>query len=234
MLSFFKHHWNRRDQFMARWTLVHFAYAIAIGAFLALGFVMWQMRADTSRVQDLRQMAEQVQTVSKAPPGTKNIGGPFSLINQDGKAVSDADYRGKLMLVYFGYTYCPDMCPTGLTSMAHAVDLLDDEADKVAPIFVTIDPARDTTDKLKYYVAGFHPKIDGLTGSDKQIAAAAAAYQVYYAKGEQVDEGEYVMDHSSLIYLMGTDGSFVTTFPEDADPEAIVKAIRDQLNKKKP
>lgn len=229
MLKFLYHHWNKRDKFMAKWGLKHFAFALIVGVLVAAAIVYGQINKDSARVLDLRRMAEQVQDVSVAPPGTKNIGGPFDLINQDGKKVTDADYRNKFLLIYFGYTYCPDMCPTGLQSMAHALDLLGHEADRVAPLFITIDPARDTPDKLKTYVAQFHPEIEGLTGSDKQIAAAAAAYQVYYAKGEQVDDHDYVMDHSSLIYLMAPDGSFITTFPEEADPKAIEKAIREHM-----
>jgi protein SCO1/2 len=233
MLKFLHHHWSKREKFMARWSLTHLAFSVVVGIAIAGGITYWQTQHDASRITDLRQMAQQVQDVSQAPPGTKNIGGSFQLVNQDGKTVKDADYRGKYMLIYFGYTYCPDMCPTGLQSMAHALDQLGADANKVAPMYITIDPARDTVAKMKEYVAQFHPAIEGLTGSDKQVAEAASAYQVYYAKGEQVDEHDYVMDHSSLIYLMGTDGSFITTFPEEADPAAIVKAIKTELDKKK-
>ncbi len=229
MINFLKHHWNRRDKFLARWSLRHLVFAVVLGVVVAWLLTLLQLQQDSARVTDLRQMAQQVQDVSKAPPGTKMIGGAFDLINQDGKPVKDSDYRGKYMLVYFGYTYCPDMCPTGLQSMAHALDLLGTDAAKVAPIYITVDPARDTATKLKEYVAQFHPQIEGLTGSDQQIATAAAAYQVYYVKGEQVDEHDYVMDHSSLIYLMGTDGSFITTFPEEVDPQEIVKAVRKAI-----
>ena len=218
---------------MARWSLLHLAMALAAGVALAGILTLWQSHEGVERAVDLRQMAQQVQDNSKAPPGTKTIGGAFTLTNQDGKPVSDAMYRGKYMLVYFGYTYCPDMCPTGLQSMARTLDQLGPDADKVAAMFITVDPARDTAEKLKPYVEGFSPKIEGLTGSDQQVAEAAAAYQVYYAKGEMVDDHDYVMDHSSLIYLMDPHGAFVTTFPEDADPETIVKAIKQQMDAKK-
>jgi cytochrome oxidase Cu insertion factor (SCO1/SenC/PrrC family) len=230
MLKFLKHHWTHREKFLARWSLRHLLISLVIGVLMATAVILWQMRQDSSRTLDLRQMAQQVQTVSQAPPGTKNIGGAFDLVNQDGKPVKDADYRGKYMLVYFGYTYCPDMCPTGLQSMAHALDQLGPDLNKVAALYITIDPARDTVAKMKEYVAQFHPAIEGLTGSDKQIADVAAAYQVYYAKGEQVDEHDYVMDHSSLIYLMGPDGGFITTFPEEVDPMAIVKAVKERMS----
>ena len=229
MLKFIKHHWTHREKFFARWTVMHLAIALVAGVALASSLTLFEVGRDSSRIKDLREMARQVQDVSKAPPGTKNIGGAFQLTNQDGKTVSDSDYRGKYMLVYFGYTYCPDMCPTGLQSIGRAIDGLGADAEKVGAMFITIDPARDTVEKLKTYMSSFNPKIEGLTGTGQQIAAAASAYQVYYAKGEQVEDNEYVMDHSSLIYLMNTDGSFITTFPEDADAAAIVDAIRNQL-----
>jgi protein SCO1/2 len=180
----------------------------------------------------MRHDAQQTSTQQVIPPlrGT-GIGGPFTLTDQNGKTVTDADFRGKYMLIYFGYTYCPDMCPTGLQSMAHALDDLGPDAKKVAPLFITIDPARDTPAKMKQYAANFHPDIIGLTGTPEQIAAVAKAYQVYYAKGEQVDEHDYIMDHSSLIYLMRPDGSFVTTFDEEVDPAAIVKALHEAWSK---
>jgi len=234
MLNFLKHHWSRREKFFARWTAVHFAIALVAGLLAASLLTLWQANKDDVRIVDLRQMAQQVQDVSQAPPGTKTIGGAFELVNQNGKTVRDADYRGKFMLVYFGYTYCPDMCPTGLSAIAKVLDQMGADADKIAPMFITIDPARDTPEKLKTYVAQFHPKIEGLSGSDQQVAAATAAYQVYYAKGEQVDDHDYVMDHSSLIYLMDPDGKFITTFPEDADPAAIVTAIRGRGDAPKP
>lgn len=228
MLNFLKHHWSHREKFLARWSATHLAFALVVGAIIAGALMVWQSKQDNAHITDLRQMAEQVQAVSQAPPGT-DIGGSFELINQDGKTVKDTDFRGKYMLIYFGYTYCPDMCPTGLQNMGQALDKLVPDAEKVAPIFITIDPARDTPEKLKAYVADFNPAIQGLSGSDRQIATAAAAYQVYYAKGEMVDDHDYVMDHSSLIYLMGPDGKFITTFPEDADPATIAKAINPGL-----
>jgi cytochrome oxidase Cu insertion factor (SCO1/SenC/PrrC family) len=235
MFKFLKHNWTKREKLFARWGAQHLALAVAAGVLAAGVLTLWQMGKDQTRVGDLRTKAAQVQPATQTPPGTKTIGGNFDLLNQDRKPVKDADYRGKFMLVYFGYTYCPDMCPTGLQSMAHALDQLGAEADKIAPLFITIDPARDTAEKLKTYVADFHPRIEGLTGSEQQVAAAAAAYQVYYAKGEKVDERDYVMDHSSMIYLMGPDGTLITTFPEDVDPAAIVKAVKEQsAGQKKP
>ncbi len=148
----------------------------------------------------------------------------FALINQDGKTVRDTDFAGKYLLIYFGYTSCPDMCPTGLSSISHALDQLGKESDKVQPLFITVDPARDTPTRLKEYDASFHPKIIGLTGTEAQIAAAAKAYDVYYKKGE--GEEEYEVDHSSLIYLVDPSGALMTTFDEEVAPTKLTAALR--------
>lgn len=159
-------------------------------------------------------------------PKSANIGGPFALVNQDGEAVTEATYRGQYLLVYFGYTFCPDLCPTGLQSMAQTLDRLGKDADKVQPLFITVDPARDTPAKLKDYVAAFHPKTVGLTGTPAQIAAVAKAYKVYYKKAEEVDDGEYMMDHSTGIYLMAPDGRYLEGFRENEKPDVIIAALR--------
>ncbi len=201
------------------------ALAVLVGFLLAGWLVIWQSDKDQNRVAQLREQASQVQTQQTVPPNTARIGGSFVLTNHDGKIVTDADYHGKYLLVYFGYTYCPDMCPTGLQSISRALDQLGGDAKKVQPLFITIDPDRDTPVKMKEYISSFHPSIVGLTGSAQQIADVAKEYQVYYKRGEQVDEHDYMMDHSSLIYLMNPDGKLVTTFNEEADPAAIVKAL---------
>ena len=160
--------------------------------------------------------------------GEAKIGGPFSLVDGDGKTVSDVDYRGKLMLVYFGFTYCPDVCPTELQAMSQAVDLLGRDAGEVQPIFITIDPERDTPELVKAYAANFG-SMTGLTGSAEQVADAARAYRVYYRKAESAASTEYLMDHSSIIYLMGRDGRFLTHFSRGAKPEVIATALRKFL-----
>jgi protein SCO1/2 len=201
---------------------------LILGVAVALGVVLWQVNKDEARRLSLQIEAEKAVQNSVLPPDTKPIGGPFTLIDQDGKTVTDADFKGNYLLVYFGYTYCPDICPTGLESIAHALDQLGDDADKVQPLYITIDPVRDTPAKLKHYIESFHPEIIGLTGSPAQIAAVTKAYQVYYAKGEKVDEHDYLMDHSSLIYLMGPNGKYITSFPENAEPKALVAALREE------
>jgi protein SCO1 len=143
------------------------------------------------------------------------IGGPFALENTDGQMVTNATYRGKYMLVYFGYTYCPDVCPTTLQALANALDLLGPKVNEVAPVFITVDPARDTPTVMKRYTAAFSSRVIGLTGTAAEIAAVAREYHVYYAKhvtGPGPDD--YAMEHSSVIYLMGRDGRFIAPIPE--------------------
>ncbi|MBF0563555.1 MAG: SCO family protein [Alphaproteobacteria bacterium] len=157
------------------------------------------------------------------------IGGSFTLVDANGKAVTDADFRGRFMLVYFGYTFCPDLCPTSLQSMAQAITLLGDKGAKVVPVFITIDPERDTPEHMKSYVAAFGPSMVGLSGTKEQTAAAASAYRVYFARVEGENGTPYLMDHSSIIYLMGPNGKFVTHFGHGVTPEAMAEKIRTYL-----
>lgn len=161
--------------------------------------------------------------------GTVDIGGPFELVDQDGKAVTDADFHGKLMLVYFGYTYCPDACPTALGVMAAAIGKLDVAGERVAPVFISVDPERDTPQALKDYVGNFHPRMVGLTGSAEQVAKAAKAYRVVFQKQPGATSEDYLMDHTTLIYLMGADGKFLTYFGQQATPDEVAEAIRRYL-----
>jgi len=160
--------------------------------------------------------------------GEALVGGPFRLIDQDGKERRAADFHGRFMLVYFGYTNCPDICPTTLAVMTDALDKLGPKAGQVAPIFVTVDPERDTPKILKAYLKAFGPRFIGLTGDPKEIAAAARAYRVYY-KRAPLNGGGYAMDHSSHIYLMGPDGKFIANYDETLGPEGLAEALRKQL-----
>ena len=161
--------------------------------------------------------------------GSADIGGPFELVNQDGKTVTEADFKGKLLLIYFGYTYCPDACPTALGVMAAALGKLDVAGERVTPILVSIDPARDTPEALKDYVAAFHPRLVGLTGSEEQVAKAAKAYRAFYQKQPGSTGDGYLMDHSTLIYLMDAEGRFLTYFGPQATPDEVAEAIRRYL-----
>jgi protein SCO1/2 len=157
------------------------------------------------------------------------LGGPFHLTDQTGRRVTEADFPGRFMLVYFGFTYCPDVCPTELGTMIAALDVLGDAANRVTPVFITIDPERDTSEAMADYVARFDPRLIGLTGTPEQIAAVARAYRVFYAKVERPETTQYLMDHSSFIYLVGPDGRVRALFRPQTSPEAIAQAVRAQL-----
>ena len=166
---------------------------------------------------------------TRGDPASTGIGGPFRLTAGDGRTVTDADFRGRWMLVYFGYTHCPDACPTALQDMANAVDALGpDAARRVALVFITIDPERDTPALMQDYVGAFDAPITGLSGTPEQIATAARGYRVYYAKHPR-DDGGYDMDHSSIIYLMNPSGQFAANFTHETPPDAITAKLRAML-----
>jgi protein SCO1 len=162
--------------------------------------------------------------------GKAIIGGPFSLVDQSGKAVTDKDFRGRYLLVFFGYTYCPDVCPSGLQVISSALDLLGTDADKITPVFISIDPARDTPEKMAAYVKSFHPRMIGLTGSAADVAAAIKAYRVYAKKvPDDRNPADYTMDHSSVVYLMGPTGELVTFAAEITKPDTLAQQLRKGL-----
>ena len=155
------------------------------------------------------------------------IGGPFALVNQDGRPVTEKTFAGRHMLVYFGYTYCPDVCPTELQVMSTALEILGDQSKGIDPVFITIDPERDTMEQMKTYVGHFHPRLQGLTGSPDQIKAAARAYGVYFARARDTGATtDYLMDHSSIVFLIGPDGGYVTHFRGGTSPEDRARQIR--------
>ncbi|MBA2402352.1 MAG: SCO family protein [Bradyrhizobium sp.] len=156
------------------------------------------------------------------------IGGPFALIDQMGTPRSEQDFKGKLLLVYFGFTYCPDICPTDLQAIGLAIDQLGAAGDKVQPLFITVDPERDTSAHLAGYVSLFHPRLIGLTGDAAAIRKAADAYKVYYAKVANEAGTDYTVDHSAFVYLMGADGQYLGFLPPGTTPERIAEAIRQR------
>ena len=185
-------------------------------------------------------LTEPVTSVTRLPSqagqtgsGAAKVGGAFELVDQSGETRTQADFAGRHMLVYFGYTYCPDVCPTSLSLMSQGLDLLETETgsleDRVVPIFVTVDPARDDVAAMAAYAEHFHPRLVALTGNDAQIAAAAKAYRVYYRRAEDPSASEYLMDHSSFIYLMGPDGTYVSHFAHNASPEEIAEGLKGFL-----
>ena len=156
------------------------------------------------------------------------VGGPFALTDQAGHARTDRDFRGRLMLVYFGFTFCPDVCPTDLQAIGLALDRLGPDGDQVQPIFITVDPERDTASHLADYVPMFHPRLIGLTGSADAIRKVADAYKVSYARVPQ-DAGDYTVDHTAYIYLMDRVGNYLGFFPPGTSADRMVEIIRPRL-----
>lgn len=204
----------RRNTLLLATALLLFAAVAAIGA-------GWFARAPAPTASDS----------GAAPAPAVDIGGPFTLTAHTGERVGDADFRGRWLLIFFGYTFCPDVCPTTLGTVALVMDELGDLAERVQPLFVSVDPARDTPEVLAEYVGQFHPRILGLTGTAEEIAAVAKAYRVFYRKvvPEGADETDYLMDHSAYLYLVGPDGRFVRVFSHTLSPEDVASAIRDLI-----
>jgi protein SCO1/2 len=208
------------------WNLIfHAACRIGIGLWLT---VMPAIAADTPA----RSAAEIMDILmwNREP-----VGGPFELTDHTGKPRTERDFRGKLMLVYFGFTWCPDVCPADLQAIGLALDKLGTDADSVQPLFITVDPERDTAAHLAEYVPMFHPRLIGLTGSAEAIRKAADAYKVYYARvdppkeGVKEDGGYYTVDHTAYIYLMDRDGNYLGFFPPGTSADRMVEIIRPRL-----
>ncbi len=161
--------------------------------------------------------------------GGPAVGGAFSLIDQDGATRTDADLKGKVTVIYFGYTYCPDACPTTLQAISQTLDLLGDKASKVQPVFISVDPARDTPAQLKTYAANFHPGIVYLTGSEPAIKQTELLYHVYAAKVPQQGTDDYLMDHSSVLYVMGRDGRYMGQIPAGLPPKVMAATLQQYL-----
>jgi len=150
-----------------------------------------------------------------------SIGGPFRLVDQDQMVRTEKDFAGKYMLVFFGYTYCPDVCPTTLAVMADALGKIGPMADKVRPIFITVDPKRDTPEKIKSYLSSFGPRFIGLTGNTGDIAAVAKEYRVYYREHPAENGAEYTVDHSGVVYLMDPNGMFIANYSLETSPDTL-------------
>ncbi|MGD1880115.1 MAG: SCO family protein [Kiloniellaceae bacterium] len=169
-----------------------------------------------------------------AGSGKALIGGAFTLTDQTGERRTEADLKGHYSLVYFGYTYCPDICPTSLSAMTQGLDLLAEsdpaKAAAVLPVFITIDPERDTAEALAGYAEHFHPRLMALTGTPEEIAVTAKAYRIYYQKVQEPDASDYLMDHSSIIYLMGPDGSYLSHFTHASTADDIAKGLAETVD----
>jgi len=160
--------------------------------------------------------------------GAAAIGGSFALIDQNGTPRTDRDFRGRYLLIYFGYTFCPDVCPTTLSVMADAMDKLGPLSERVTPVFVTVDPARDTPKVLKTYLKSFGPLFVGLTGNQDAVTKISREYAVYAAR-QPLQGGGYAMTHSNTIYLMGPNGKFLTHYDEAIGPDALAAKLKGQI-----
>lgn len=196
------------------WVLV-IVGGFLLGALIGLGAMILDGDTQKSRV---------------VTSGKALIGGPFELIGEDGETFTDKDFRGRFMLVFFGFTRCPDICPAELQVMSAALDDLGSDADKVVPIFITLDPERDTPEAVTSYVQNFGPNFVGLTGSPEAIQKAAKAYRVSYQKFQDESMGDnYSIDHSTLVYLMGPNGQYVAHIPYGTPPEKMAETLRRYL-----
>jgi len=191
----------------------------------ALLLAAWLIGATALAAEDQLSAAQMMDDLMY---GRGPIGGPFTLTDHTGRLRSDSEFRGRLMIVYFGYTFCPDVCPTDLQAITMALSALGPLATEVQPIFITIDPERDTK-VLADYVSAFHPSLIGLTGSAQDIRKVANAYKAFYAKVSDERTGEYSIDHAGVIYLMGRNGEYLGFMPPQTSPERLTEILRAHL-----
>jgi protein SCO1/2 len=203
------------------------AFAGGVAA-AAAGWLMWPREPREAPEPPQRRAAELMDVVMW---GREPIGGPFALVDHTGAPRTDADFRGKLLLIYFGFTYCSDACPIDLQSIATALDRLGPQAELVQPLFITVEPDRDTPDQLKAYVAQFHPRLIGLTGDPREVRKVLRAYKVYAAKTVQApaQRDDPNVDHSSLVYLVDAAGKYVGYLPPGTPADRMVEVVRQQL-----
>lgn len=176
--------------------------------------------------------APKAATARPAPAATEavRIGGPFALTDQNGRRVTEADFKGRYRLMFFGFVNCPDVCPTGLQTVSQALEKLGPRATEVAPIFVTVDPERDTPELLKNYLSNFHPSFTGLTGSAAEIKTVAGVFRVAYGR-EEGKSDNYTVFHTALVYFMDRDGAYIAHFRHGDSPDAIAKAVLSQITR---
>jgi protein SCO1/2 len=206
--------------------------SLAICVALGTGLVSFY-QSEKERRETESTIGSQTKTIGKAA-----IGGPWSLFNTNGRLVTDADYRGKFQFVYFGFTRCPDICPNELVKIGKIFDTLNSKPElkgEIKPLFISIDPRRDTIDQLKIYSQDFHPEFDWLTGTPEQVNAVAKAYRVYWSKvdvtTDEDDDDEYSVDHTIVTYLMGPDGDFVDLFTSGVDSNQVIERITNHVVK---
>jgi cytochrome oxidase Cu insertion factor (SCO1/SenC/PrrC family) len=173
--------------------------------------------------------ADAARLMGELMSGKAPVGAPFSLSDQNGARTSLSDFRGKLVLLYFGFAYCPDVCPTDLMAMGNLIRSLGPDGDELQPVFITLDPARDTREVLRPYVASFHPRFVALSGTEEEIRRVATSYKVFFEKVQARGASTYVIDHTAYIFLLDREGRFVTLFPPGTPAERMAVVVREQL-----
>lgn len=196
--------------------------AVVLAAVSTFLYLRVEVPVDDSRADAARLMNELMS--GKGP-----IGGPFTLTDPAGTRRSLSDFRGSLILLYFGFTYCPDVCPTDLLAMGNLIRSLGVDGDALQPVFVTLDPERDTPEVLRAYVASFHPRFIALTGTEDEIRRVATSYKVFFQKVRPKGVDTYFIDHSAYVFLLDREGRFATLFPPGTPQERMAILVREQL-----
>jgi protein SCO1/2 len=202
------------------------ALALIAAILLGGGAVYFQLRPDTpaeGRRADAARLMNELMT------GKTPVGGPFTLTDPSGRRRSLSDFRGKLVLLYFGYAYCPDVCPTDLLAIGQLIRSLDADGDEVQPLFVTLDPERDTREVLRAYATSFHPRFVSLSGTEDEIRRVATSYKVFFEKVTPPGVNTYLIDHSAYVFLLDREGRFITLFPPGTPQERMAVILREQL-----
>ncbi|CAI9298664.1 unnamed protein product [Lactuca saligna] len=204
-----------------------FLLLVATGA----GVIFYYDQEKKRHIEDINTSSTAVKQGPSA--GKAAIGGPFNLINHDGKSVTENDFKGKWTLIYFGFTHCPDICPDELQKLAAAIDKIKAKSGfEIVPVFISVDPERDSVEQVSEYVKEFHPKLIGLTGDPDEIKKAARAYRVYYMKTEE-EGSDYLVDHSIIMYLMDPNMEFIKFFGKNNDVDALTEGIINEIKQYK-
>jgi len=207
---------------LSSWRSLALLTAVLIGGGAAF------IHSDDRPAEDARR-ADAARLMNDLMSGKALVGGPFTLEDQYGKRRSLADFRGKPVLLYFGYTFCPDVCPTDLAAMAQAIRTLDAAGKVLQPIFVTLDPERDTREILRNYAAAFHPRFVALRGSEEEVRRVATAYKIYFEKVRPPGSSVYLIDHMAFVFLLDRDGRYVAFFPPGTTAERMAVMVGEAL-----